>query len=136
MKIRPYRGEHYSDVKKLWQDTNIYIGLFDSEESLGKQIKHDSNSILVAEEDNKLIGVAIVLFAPWCSFVWHVAILPEYQKKGYGKELMKKIEMNLKSRGARMVGGYVEKNNKVVLDFYKKLGYNVEYDVLGLDKVL
>ena len=60
----------------------------------------------------------------------------EDQNKGYGKLLMQKAMDHYESKGLVKVHLMVEKSNSIVIDYYKKLGWNIRDDLILMTKIL
>lgn len=76
---------------------------------------------LGAYEDDNLVGYLFTdeSFAGVTTVRW-IAVLPEYQKKGIGTQLLEKTEELAKKLGIHMIQLEVDPRN---LDYYKKRGY-------------
>lgn len=136
MIIRFYKKEDYSNLKKLYQKTELYVEPNDSKENVTKQIEFDKESIIIAEENNTIIGSVIIVFSPWESFIFHLAILPEYQNQGIGSKLLNEAEKQLKKKGAKKVSLFVHIENKKLINFYKKRNWQFYADLACFRKEL
>jgi len=66
-------------------------------------------------------------------WLYYLAVLPEYQKKGYGKKLVKKAVNELRKLGCLKVNLQVRTDNTSIVNFYKHLGFKEEERVsLGM----
>ena len=59
-----------------------------------------------------------------CKAHMHIDILPSYQHKGYGTQLINALKENLSSKGIHSVMLVVNSSNKNAVKFYKKNGFN------------
>ncbi|MBN2112368.1 GNAT family N-acetyltransferase [Candidatus Woesearchaeota archaeon] len=89
---------------------------------------HTKFAIIVASHDDEIAGGCVVVVKSETkehklSQIKHVAVVKEYQGKGVGKELMKKAE-DIIARGKVEV--HVAESEDFAVDFYKKLGYEIE----------
>ena len=55
-----------------------------------------------------------------------MAVLPEFQKKGVGTEILKKIETKLLYKGCPKINLFVRNTNLRVQAFYKKNKYKIQ----------
>ena len=55
-----------------------------------------------------------------------MAVLPEFQKKGIGSEILKKIETKLLIKGCPKINLFVRNTNLRVQTFYKKNKYKIQ----------
>ena len=65
----------------------------------------------------------------------YLAVDPDFQKKGYSKQIMKVIEINLKELGCPKINLQVRGDNTEVIEFYKSIGYHND-EVVSLGKRL
>ena len=99
-----------------------------SEEEVTDYLKTVSGEFLVAVEDGKVVGGALVVINKpnpdhTLGKIKHIAVAKDYQHKGIGTELLKEAE---KIIGKGKVEIHVSENEKVALEFYKSNGYEVE----------
>ena len=136
MKIRNCNVNEISSLIGLLKFSGIYYAPLDTVEILSKKLKHDPESIIVADDNGKIVGTVFIIYDPWNSFVYHLAIHPNYQGKGFGNLLMDEAEKLLKKRGMNRPTLFVEEENENVLNFYKKRGWFVLYKTFCLEKEL
>lgn len=103
-----------------------------SKTELLKDIENRNSILLVAEEDDKIIGYISGNFVDaknpfydsiMLGYLKHIIILKEYQKKGISKELSKRLDDWFKEKKCNFVYLEVFSVNPVVRKF-RKLGYN------------
>ncbi|PLV60104.1 GNAT family N-acetyltransferase [Thermotoga sp. KOL6] len=99
-------------------------GVSEEDEMDGK----DSEALhVLLETSGKFVGVARVRKIDRDTFkIERVAILKEERNKGYGRHLMKEIEKEIVTRGAKRI---VLNAQVRVKGFYEKLGYTVVGDI-------
>lgn len=136
MEIRSYQESDYSKVKHLLKKSGFYSKQLDSKDILTSKIRDDSESIIVAVEEKRIIGIIYIIYDPWVSLVFHLGVLPEYMGKGVAHKLMDEAEKRLKARGILRPTLFVEKDNSEMIDFYKDRGWNVLFNVTGMEKSL
>lgn len=83
------------------------------------------NLTLIAEENKKFIGFAIVhyLISVKQSIVNDLFVVKEYRGKGIASKLMKECEKDAKKKKFRYITGFVRTNNKKMQKLKEKLGY-------------
>ena len=54
----------------------------------------------------------------------YLAVLPEFQKHGYGRQMVNYFEYKLREMGCPKINLQIRKGNDRVYEFYKKLGYS------------
>lgn len=134
MIIRNYKDEDYQKLITLLKDAKLYYEVTDKRENFKKKIEHDPESIIIAEEDGKIIGVVFFVYDPWKTFVFHLAIDLEHRKKGIGSILLQIVEQRVRARGVAEAVGFVDEKNIAAIEFYKKNGIESPYRVIFFRK--
>ena len=136
MQIRSYTDADFPKLLQLLKDANIFYEPLDKRETFNKKIEHDQESIIIAEDNGRIVGTVFTIYDPWNAFVYHLGVHPEYRGKGLANKLMDEAEERLKRRGMIRPTLFVEEENEQVLNFYKKRGWFVLYKVFCLEKKL
>jgi len=124
IKIREYQPSDYTAVKKNLLEAGIFDSVWDSKESLNIEIKRNSDFILVAEIDGKVVGN--VYLGNWWghgSWIFHLVVRKEYRGKEIATRLMDEAEKRLKQKGVKEVALFVEVDNLKAKKFYADRGY-------------
>ena len=121
--VRNCRIEELPRLIELLKITDLFWEIGDSEKVFRKKMEHDPDSIMVLEHRGWIIGMVTTIYDPWASFIWHLAVDPQYQGCGLGHLLAEEAERRLKRRGTTSVNGYVLPNNQRSLTFLRKRGY-------------
>jgi len=125
MKIRNYTPRDYESVKALLK----HCGLFD--ESYDKKEKFDnkkpSGSIIVAEEDSRIIGFVLFTYDCWDSSIYRLAVHSDFRNKGVATILLTEAEKRLKDFGADVVQLGFKSDEKNKKKFFEKMGYSGEW---------
>ncbi len=121
VKIRTYEPEDYAQVKELL----IMCGLFDENfDTEGKfNIKKPKGSIIVAEDNSKIVGFILFTFDGWDSSIFRLSVHTNYRKKGLGVRLLEEAEKRLKKFGANIIQLGTKSDESKLREFYKKNGY-------------
>lgn len=135
MKVRSFRLADYAAITLIWRETGLEQTETESMDALAKQLAWDSELVLIAELDQKVIGVIVGTIDGTRGYFYRLAVDPAYQGHGIGKELVKALEMRFKQKGATRVFIMVNQDNKQVIPFYNSIGYEV-LEYITLSKVL
>lgn len=94
-----------------------------------RQLSWDSELIMVAEEDDEIVGALIGTIEHNHGFYYRIAIHPDYRRKGIGKALVTMMEGRFQQRKVSgiMIAG--DEHNKAAMPLYEAMGY-------GANKVL
>ena len=124
--LRPAQQQDLDELKR--QDT-LYFGVSGEESEDNK----DKYVTYVIQLDEKIIGKIRVDYNDDIGFIYGFGILPDYRRKGYGRQsLIKTLEM-IKSRGINKSALEVECKNASALNLYKSCGF-VEKSVMNYYK--
>lgn len=136
MIVRRFRAEDYDEVFKLWKECRLELGASDSREEILRFIERNPNTSLVGEEDGKITAAVFGGFDGRRGLVHHLAVKPELQKMGYGREILNALEEEFRSMGVIKLSFWVKKNNIGVVEFYNKSGYELREDIVTMSKIL
>jgi ribosomal protein S18 acetylase RimI-like enzyme len=123
VRIRNFRLGDYAQVLEIWATTGLN-GDGENLDALARQLSWDSELVLVAEKDERIIGVIMGSVDGDKAYFYRLAVLPEYQRMGVGQQLVKELEERFRSRGASEV--VIMVNSQSPLPFYHSLGYKVK----------
>jgi ribosomal protein S18 acetylase RimI-like enzyme len=140
MKIELFIMRYYHEIIALWKRSGIDISSSDTRDEIAKMLKRNPDLFLIGKENEKVIAVVMGAFDGRRGYVHHLAIDPDYQKKGYGKTMMDELIEKFQIKKVHKVHLLIEKSNKEVADFYRKLGWEVRDDLIMMsfvpDKIL
>jgi ribosomal protein S18 acetylase RimI-like enzyme len=81
---------------------------------------------LVAEVDGAVVGTVMGGYDGHRGWVYAVAVLPEYRRRGIATALIRRLEADLAERGCVKINLQVRSSNPGVVSFYEGLGFRVE----------
>jgi len=126
--IRPYQPTDYEQVVALYQQSELYGGQFDenrdSEERLQKRIEADPHAILVAEQDNKIVGTVSLVEDGRVAWLFRFAVRKGEQEHAIAQGLSDAALTALKAKGHNQVLVYAPVGNERLDSRYEKLGFN------------
>ncbi len=132
--IRNYKDEDFPKLEQLLKDAGIYYEPRDTKEIFKKCIEYDSESIIVAEDNDKLIGTAFVQYDYIFPRVYRLGVHPDYKNREVANKLADEAEKRLKARGIGKNTIYVGKENSEEAEFWKKRGWKVpDRKIIQLD---
>lgn len=135
LQIRQMQPSDFSEVLSVWEKAGLDIPNPKMEfADTDLAIKINSSSCLVLIKNKKIIGAVLGTFNGRRGWIYHLAIHPDFQQKGYGALLLIESEKQLKEKGVHRIHLGVAYTNLKVLPFYEKQGYSVVNDALWLGK--
>jgi len=136
MKIREFKIDDYSIVRDLWQTAGLILRPGDELEDVKLKLQRDPDLFLVAEQDDRLVGSVIGGWDGRRGWIYHLAVVPEHQRKGIGVGLVQEVEKRLVAKGATKVNAQVYKWNEKSSEFFKAIGYETHSDLMMIGKQL
>ncbi len=121
--IRYYKDADYEEVKQALEEGKLYDEVWEDRENLRRKVGRDPESILLAIDDNKIIGCVFIVEDGWNAFIWRLSVREKYRKQGVGKMLMEKAEEIIKARGIKESSIFVSAQNDDLRQWYKQRGY-------------
>ncbi|MGD0729007.1 MAG: N-acetyltransferase [Candidatus Micrarchaeaceae archaeon] len=112
-------------------------GTWYPKDALEEWLKYKKDDVLlVAESNNKVVGFALtyVHFKKW-ALLDSAAVLPKYRKKGIGNQLMDQTLARLKKIGVVYAQGFIRNNNKQMLKYIKKFGFEIGNNFYVVDRL-
>lgn len=120
--IRNYQASDYQQVREILERGNLYWEPSDNEQALERKIQQRPDSILVAVEDDRVVGTQFIVedFLP---LMFRLSVHPDYRSKGIGKALMQRGEEILRQKGSNHVNILVASDDKELQSYYERQGY-------------
>jgi hypothetical protein len=122
--VRPYRDSDYEQLKKLYEHSEWYGGVFDEardgRERLLKKITDDPEAIFVYEENGELHGTISIIEDGRVAWLYRF-IVKDFEP-GITRQLYEKAVEVLKSRGHKQMLVYSAANDRKLDRRYESLG--------------
>ena len=135
MKIELFTMRYYHEIIDLWKRSGIEVSSSDTQDEIARILERNPDLFLIGTENEKVIAVVMGAFDGRRGYVHHLAIDPAYQKKKYGKMMMDELIEKFHIKKVHKVHLFIEKHNKEVIDFYKKLGWDIREDLIMMSFV-
>lgn len=91
-----------------------------------QKLKVQPELLLVAFVAEELVAAVIAAFDGTRAWIYHLAVQPEWRRRGIASALVHAAEQRVQSLGASKVNLQVRATNGEVVAFYRSLGYAVE----------
>ena len=122
----------YGEAVALWHSVGLTRPWNDPEDDLRRAVEGPSSTILACIEHDRLLGTAMVGADGHRGWMYYLAVSPDAQGRGLGRQLVKSAEQWVLARGLAKLMLMVRTDNAPVLAFYAALGYEVnEVATLG-----
>ncbi len=126
MEIRSFRLGDYAAITDIWRLTGLEQTETESLDALARQLAWDSELVMVAESEGRVIGVIVGTIDGNRAYFYRLAVHPEFQKRGIGRLLVESLEQRFRAKGVRDVYIMINQDNRQVIPFYSGLGYHVQ----------
>ena len=118
-----------ADVVEIGELSRKYIeydlGWDYTPEKITRLIKSDNKNVVVAREDNQLVGFGIMTYHENQANLDLLAVKIRYRYRGIGRQILQWLEKVALTAGILTVYVQVREINTGAIKFYKKLGYKI-----------
>ena len=135
MIIRPFNRADEAAVIALWNECGLTRPWNDPAKDIAFAMSGSASSILLAEDDGKLIGCVMVGHDGHRGAIYYLAVAPNYQRQGLGRKLHDAAVAWLQKRGVWKINLMVRFDNVQASGFYQRLGY-AQNDVVSFGKLI
>ena len=135
MIIRPFLEDDRDGVIKLWHRCGLVVPWNDPNSDIDRKLRVDPELFVVGLQGAELIASAMGGYDGHRGSLFYLAVDPEYQGQGGGREIVEHVAHLLTQRGCPKLNILVRSTNREVIDFYRRLGFNSE-EILCLGKRL
>ncbi|MHA1115129.1 MAG: GNAT family N-acetyltransferase [Candidatus Heimdallarchaeaceae archaeon] len=135
MEIKNFSMDYYDEVYELWKKTGLTVTKSDSREGVKIMLERNPDLFLIGIENDKLVSVVYGGFDGRRGFVHHLAVDPDFQRKGLGKMMMEELVKRFKRMNVEKIHLFIEKRNLGVIEFYKRLGWYLRDDLVMMSFV-
>lgn len=123
--------EDYDELFTLWKSISGMglRSLDDSREGIAKFIKRNPETSFCAVDGEKLVGCILCGNDGRRGFIYHACVLPDYRKKGVGKQLVELALAALKNEGITKCALVCFSSNELGNSFWRSLGWEQRTDL-------
>src|SRR5205823_3649525 len=123
MEIRPCRKHEIESVLDLWRRADAAPGVSDDATGVGGLLERDPDALLLAVEDDALLGTLIAGFDGWRGTLARLAVDPDHRRRGIATALLAAGEDRLRRLGARRLSAIVLESHDHAVGFCSAVGY-------------
>ena len=111
--IRSRQLADVAGVLALWVASDAEPTHTDDAVSLGALVTHDPSALMVAEDDQVIVGSVIAAWDGWRGSIYRLVVAPSHRRRGLGRQLVAEAEDRLAAAGAvRLQAVVVETDNE------------------------
>ena len=135
MKIRAFDIADQAAVIELWQACALVVPWNDPVKDIARKLKVDADLFLVGESAGEIVATVMGGYEGHRGWINYLAVSPQHQRKGYGKEIMEFVEQRIQLKGCPKINLQIRGANTQATAFYQAIGYDID-NVIGLGKRL
>jgi ribosomal protein S18 acetylase RimI-like enzyme len=135
MRIRAFVESDTEKVIDLWSRCGLLRAWNDPKKDIARKLQVQRELFMVGEVAGQVIAVMMAGYEGHRGWVNYLAVDPELQGQGLGRQMMAEAERRLAELGCPKVSLQVRSGNAGGVAFYRKLGYS-EDDVVSMGKRL
>lgn len=130
------RNEDFEEIYKFWSSIQgLNLNKADEKESINTYLLHNPNQSYVCKLSNKIIGTIMCGNDGRRAFIYHLAVLPEYRRKGIATELVRLAIDMQKQLGIDKCAIFILNENVYGKNFWSNVGFSKvqEAEVMAKD---
>ena len=133
-RVRSFKIGDYSDVRAVWMKSGLELRPGDGRKEILLKLTRDPELFLVAETRGNIVGTVMGAWDGRRGWIYHLGILPEFQRKGVATQLVMEVERRMKAKGVVKVNASIYKWNKRSIAFFKAKGYETDVMTVHVGK--
>jgi ribosomal protein S18 acetylase RimI-like enzyme len=123
--------EDYEEVYELWKITsNEALSSADERDPIGRYLTRNEGSSLVAIEEGIIVGTVLCGHDGRRGYIHHMAVLPEYRRRGIAKALADEALKRLREQGIEKVHIFVFTDNHTAQAAWSSMGWQKRDEIL------
>ena len=133
--IRPFKEGDVEALVSLWNMCKLTVPWNNPYIDIARKLKVQAELFLVGYLEDKLIASVMGGYDGHRGWINYLAVHPDFQARGYWKQLMDNVENGLRELGCPKINLQIRKWNDKVFTYYQKLGF-VEEKRINMGKKL
>ena len=121
--IRQFKEGDEEALITLWNMCKMTVPWNDPYKDISRKLKVQAELFLVGILEEKLIASVMAGYDGHRGWINYFAVHPDFQARGYGKQLMQNVETKLRELGCPKINLQIREGNEKVLSYYQKLGF-------------
>lgn len=126
MDIIEYKSEYESAVIELWEKCDLTRPWNNPGLDIERKMKDKPELFLVGLINGKVVASVMCGYEGHRGWVYYLGVEPEQRKRGLAKRMMDAVEERLLEMGCPKINIQVRSGNTGALNFFGKIGYNIE----------
>src|SRR5690606_3299818 len=115
MHVRSFQLSDYRPVSEMMETVLSEQCYEETMEAFSRQLKWDSELVLVAVQDTKLVGIIIGTIDRNRGYYYRIAVHPDHQRMGIGKTLIHSLKLRFEQRNVTQILITADEHNEPIL---------------------
>ena len=121
--IRPFKEGDEEALVSLWNMCKLTVPWNSPYKDIARKLKVQAQLFLVGYLEDKLIASVMAGYDGHRGWINYFAVHPDFQARGYGRQLMDNVENGLRELGYPKINLQIREGNDKVLSYYQKYGF-------------
>ena len=121
--IRPFKEGDEEALVSLWNMCKLTVPWNNPYKDIARKLKVQAELFLVGYLEDKLIASVMAGYDGHRGWINYFSVHPDFQARGYGKQLMDNVENGLRELGCPKINLQIREGNDKVFTYYQKLGF-------------
>ncbi len=127
IQLRPFTPSDQTSLIDLWNNVFPNPRAHNlPQRIIAEKCAVQAGLLLLAVQNDRVIGSIIAGYDGHRGWLNLVAVLPEYQRQGVGKQLVEYAFEKLSAAGCSKVNIQIREGNEAVITFYQRMGFAIE----------
>ena len=121
--IRPFQEGDEEALVSLWNMCKLTVPWNNPYKDIARKLKVQAEYFLVGYLEDKLIASVMAGYDGHRGYINYFAVHPNFQARGYGKQLMDNIENGLRELGCPKINLQIREGDDKFSQYYQTLGF-------------
>ena len=121
--IRKFQESDEQGLVSLWNVCKLTVPWNNPYNDIARKLRVQPELFLVGYIEDKLIASVMAGYDGHRGWINYFAVHPDFQSRGFGKQLMNYVEKKLSELGCPKINLQIREGNKNIISYYQKLGF-------------
>ncbi|MDB9529800.1 GNAT family acetyltransferase [Oscillatoria sp. CS-180] len=123
MLVRPFQANDAVAVVTLWERVGLLRSWNNPYRDIQRKLAIQPEGFLIGVLDGQVVATVMAGYDGHRGWINYLAIAPEYQRAGYGREMMHQAEEWLLKLGCPKINLQIRRDNLDAIAFYEAIGF-------------
>lgn len=123
MRICPFSSPDEKAVVNLWERCGLLRPWNDPYKDIARKRLVQPELFLVGRVDQQIVATVMAGFDGHRGWINYLAVDPDSQGQGFGRQMMAAAEQQLRDRGCPKINLQIRQDNLSAIEFYERIGF-------------